>query len=42
MVTGSPLIRIWPLSAGCAPASVWIIVDLPAPLPPTSATTSPG
>ncbi len=34
--------RIWPESAGWAPDSVRISVDLPAPLPPTRATTSPG
>ena len=33
MVTGSPLMRIWPESAGWAPDSVCIRVDLPAPLP---------
>ncbi|MEY4010520.1 MAG: hypothetical protein RLZZ93_1212 [Actinomycetota bacterium] len=42
MVTGEPFTRIWPESAGCAPAMVCISVDLPAPLPPTTAMTSPG
>ena len=40
--TGSPLMRISPESAGWAPDRVCISVDLPAPLPPTRPTTSPG
>src|SRR6478672_2281662 len=42
MEAGSPLIRISPESGRCAPDSTFISVDLPAPLPPTSPTTSPG
>ena len=41
-MTGLPLIRISPESAGWAPDSTRISVDLPAPLPPTRPTTSPG
>jgi hypothetical protein len=41
MVTGSPLIRISPESAGGHRERVHQ-GRLPAPLPPTSATTSPG
>src|SRR6185369_1672650 len=40
--TGSPLIRISPESGRWAPDSTFINVDLPAPLPPTRPTTSPG
>src|SRR6478736_3908205 len=40
--TGSPLMRIWPESAGRAPDSARISVDFPAPLPPTRPMTSPG
>src|SRR5688500_4103627 len=42
MLTGLPSIRISPESAGWAPDSTRIKVDLPAPLPPTSPTTSPA
>src|SRR5690606_39684304 len=42
IVTGRPSQRIVPLSAGCTPAITLIIVDLPAPLSPTRATTSPA
>src|SRR3954454_20261147 len=41
MVTGSPSKRISPLSAVYVPATHLISVDLPAPLSPTSAITSP-
>src|SRR5436190_19206783 len=41
MPTGWPSQRIWPSSRGWMPAIVLIIVDLPAPLSPTSAMTSP-
>src|SRR4249920_3900302 len=40
--TGWPLMRISPESGGWAPDSVCISVDFPAPLPPTTATTSPA
>src|SRR5688572_28667199 len=40
--TTSPLTRISPESAGRAPESTRISVDLPAPLPPSSPTTSPA
>ena len=39
---GSPSIRISPESAGWAPDSTRIRVDLPAPLPPTRPMTSPA
>src|SRR5579862_238116 len=39
--TCSPSKKISPLSAVCVPATVLIRVDLPAPLSPTSAMTSP-
>src|SRR5450756_90493 len=42
MLTGSPLRRISPASAGRAPDRTRISVDLPAPLPPTTPTTSPA
>ena len=42
MLTASPLTKISPLSAGWAPDSTRISVDLPAPLPPTRPMTSPG
>src|SRR5918998_3143770 len=42
MVTGSPLNTISPESIGWIPAMHLIRVDLPAPLSPTSAITSPG
>src|SRR3954454_6010199 len=42
MLTGTPSIAIEPTSAGCAPESALMRVDLPAPLSPTSATTSPA
>src|SRR5581483_1159504 len=41
MVTGWPLIRMSPLSLGCAPARIFIRVDLPAPFSPSRAWTSP-
>src|SRR5687768_7237875 len=41
MFTGSPSKRISPLSLGWMPAMHLISVDLPAPLSPTSAMTSP-
>src|SRR5918999_1194446 len=41
MLTGSPSKRISPLSNGWIPAMHLISVDLPAPLSPTSAITSP-
>ena len=37
-----PSTRIWPLSAGCAPARIFISVDFPAPFSPTSTSTSPA
>src|ERR1700681_4556600 len=37
-----PSIVISPESAGCAPARIFIRVDLPAPFSPTSACTSPA
>ena len=40
--TGLPSKRISPLSGGCTPTSVLTSVLLPAPLSPTSATTSCG
>ena len=42
MSTGWPSNRIWPVSGGCTPTSVLTSVLLPAPLSPTSATTSCG
>src|SRR5437773_10989775 len=42
IVTGWPLTRICPESGGRAPDSVRMSVVLPAPLPPTRPTTSPG
>ena len=42
MSTGLPPKRISPLSGGCTPTSVLTSVLLPAPLSPTSATTSCG
>src|SRR4029079_8862280 len=42
IATGSPLMRISPESGRWAPDSTFISVDLPAPLPPTRPTTSPG
>src|SRR6516162_3406241 len=42
MLTGSPSNRISPLSAACVPATHLMSVDLPAPLSPTSAITSPS
>src|SRR5262245_26553924 len=42
MVTGSPSKRISPSSIGWMPAMHLINVDLPAPLSPTSAITSPS
>ena len=42
MCTCVPSKRIWPLSAAWVPATHLISVDLPAPLSPTSAITSPG
>ena len=42
MCTGSPSKRISPLSTGWMPAMHLISVDLPAPLSPTSAMTSPA
>src|SRR5919107_922764 len=42
MVTGEPSKTISPSSAGWIPAMHLISVDLPAPLSPTSATTSPA
>ena len=41
-VTGSPRKRIAPELGWCTPARIFTRVDLPAPLSPTSATTSPG
>src|SRR5581483_1749409 len=41
MWTSSPSKKISPLSAVCVPATHLISVDLPAPLSPTSAITSP-
>src|SRR5579875_2561130 len=41
IVTSSPSISIVPESAGCAPARIFMSVDLPAPFSPTSACT-PG
>src|SRR5438093_5030183 len=38
----SPSIRICPESARWAPDRTFVSVDLPAPLPPTRPTTSPG
>src|SRR6266508_3732656 len=40
--TGRPSTRICPPSGGWAPDRARISVDLPAPLPPTSPTTSPA
>ena len=40
-VNSLPSNRISPLSAACVPAMHLISVDLPAPLSPTSAITSP-
>src|SRR5689334_6195160 len=42
IVTSRPSKRISPASGGWTPASALTSVDLPAPLSPTSATTSPG
>src|SRR3954452_6432719 len=42
MCTGTPSTRIVPPSAAWTPDSTLIIVDLPAPLSPTSAITSAG
>src|SRR5712691_611406 len=42
MCTSLPSKRISPLSAECVPATHLISVDLPAPLSPTSAITSPA
>src|SRR5438034_3053694 len=42
MLTVSPSIRISPASMGWIPATHLISVDLPAPLSPTSAITSPS
>ena len=42
MLTGSPSKRTSPESIGWMPATHLISVDLPAPLSPTSAMTSPG
>src|SRR5437764_9981929 len=42
MFTSLPSKKIWPLSHGWMPAMHLISVDLPAPLSPTSAITSPG
>src|SRR5689334_7105550 len=42
IVTGLPSKTISPASGAWTPASVFTSVDLPAPLSPTSATTSPG
>src|SRR5471032_903257 len=42
MWTTSPAMRISPRSIGYAPASIFISVDLPAPLWPSTATTSPA
>src|SRR5215218_11030438 len=42
MLTGCPSKRIPPLSIGWMPAMHLISVDLPAPLSPTRAMTSPG
>src|SRR2546423_1807353 len=42
MATSRPSKRIRPLSAVCIPATHLISVDLPAPLSPTSAITSPS
>src|SRR5829696_1534803 len=42
MWTSSPSNAIWPLSAAWMPATHLISVDLPAPLSPTRAITSPG
>src|SRR5215207_5890115 len=42
MCTSLPSNEIVPPSAGWIPAIVFTSVDLPAPLSPTSATTSPG
>src|ERR1044071_5573818 len=42
MFTCSPAKTIWPSSIGWMPAMHLISVDLPAPLSPTSAMTSPG
>src|SRR5712691_6934853 len=41
IATGCPLTRICPESGGRAPDSVLMSVVFPAPLPPTSPTTSP-
>ena len=40
--TGLPSKKIWPLSGGWTPVSVFTSVLLPAPLSPISATTSFG
>src|SRR5579884_252478 len=42
IATGAPSTSIVPPSAGCAPARIFISVDLPAPFSPTSACTSPA
>src|SRR3954454_14403598 len=42
MLTAFPWKMTWPLSAECVPAMHFTRVDLPAPLSPTSAITSPG
>jgi hypothetical protein len=42
ILTSSPSKKICPPSGWCVPAIVLISVDLPAPLSPTSATTSAG
>ena len=42
MLTGVPSKRISPLSIGWIPAMHLMSVDLPAPLSPTRAMTSPG
>src|SRR4051812_38950887 len=41
MLTGSPSKKVSPLSVACVPATHLTRVDLPAPLSPTSAITSP-
>jgi hypothetical protein len=42
MWTSLPSQKIWPLSGVKMPEIALIVVDLPAPLSPTSAVTSPG
>src|SRR5664280_2054439 len=42
MVTSVPRMKKAPSSQSCTPAMALISVDLPAPLSPTSATTSPA